>query len=105
MGDASDIEELFPLAMRDVARQKRNKLLWALGTMAFTALSTTVGVSWTLRGYVDDMRHENDKLRGDILVLAKKVEDLEDQQREVSSIRETANKALFLAQLAHTGKQ
>lgn len=100
MGDVSDIGDL----LGKWRKEKRAKLLWALGTMAFTALSTTATVSWTLRGYVDEMKHANAALHGDIVVLAKKVEDLENQQREVSSIRETANKALFLAQLAHTGK-
>jgi len=100
MGEVTDIEGL----LGKHYHEKRIKLAWSICTVLGTVLCTTATVSWTLRGYVDDMQHANKELHGEILVLAKKVEDLEVQQREVTIVRETANKALFLAQLAHAGK-
>lgn len=104
MGDVSDIGDL----LGKWRREKRGKLLWALGTAAFTVLSTTATVSWTLRGYVDELARENEKLRGQILVMDKKIERLEENTAEadkrVTIVKETADRALLFAQLAHKEK-
>lgn len=92
MGDVSDIEDL----LSKWKKEKRGKLLWALATMAFTALSTTWAVSWKMSRFMADMHHASEELHGKILVMDKKVEKAE---MEAAEAKDTAGKALLYAQL------
>jgi hypothetical protein len=95
MGDVSDIGELLGKAMHE----KRMRIVWSLCTIAFSVATTAATVSWQVRGYVSDLERANDRMRGDILVLAKAVESLQGVQREVWEAKELAGKAMLYAQL------
>lgn len=101
MGEASDIEELMPRALREVASVKRMRVLWSIATVVFSVLATTATVSWKVRGYIDDLSRENEKLRESILVMDKKLEALDAIQSTASEAKATADKALLYAQLLH----
>ena len=104
MGDVTDIGDLLGKAMHE----KRMRVVWSIGTALFTVLCTTATVSWQVRGYVDRLEHEGEKLRGDILVLAKNIETLESAQKEdrkeLKEVRQRADSALLYAQLAQQKK-
>lgn len=98
MGLPSDAEELMGKALRDVKAQKLRRLLWALGTAAFTVVSTTATVSWKMSAYITRAEERDDKLRQDILVMDKKIEKLEALEDNVRQAQNTADKALLYAQ-------
>lgn len=106
MGDVSDIEDL----LGKVKKEKLMKILWTVGTIAFTVVSTTGTVSWKMRGYVDELERANDKLRDEIRVIAKAAETSEKEagkavaaaaaaQYDAREARAVADKALIYAQL------
>lgn len=99
MGTITDAEELMDKAVRDVRRQKVGKLLWALGTAGFTIVSTTAAVSWQMGAYIARAEAKDNELRGQILVLDKKIEKLESLEDKVGVAQVTADKALLYAQL------
>jgi len=103
MGDVSDIGDLLAKALRE----KRLRVVWALGTAVATVVCTTATVSWQVRGYVAAIEHKADELRSDLRVYAKDIEQLQEQQREdkkeLAHIRERADSALLIAQLAKSG--
>jgi hypothetical protein len=104
MGELSYMEQLMSKALHE----KRMKVVWALGTAVFTVLSTTATVSWQVRGYIDRLEHEGEKLRGELLVMAKNVESLQDAQKEdrkeLKEVRQRADSALLYAQLTQQKK-
>lgn len=104
MSDVSDIGDL----LAKWRREKLFKLIWALGTAAATVVCTTATVSWQVRGYMSQLEHEADVLRGDLRVMAKSIEELQDAQkedrRELKDVRKRADDALLYAQLAQRGK-
>jgi hypothetical protein len=100
MGEITDIGDLLGKAMRE----KRARLLWAIGTAVFTCFSTTVTVTWKMRGMVDDLERANEKMRGDILVMAKAVESVQGLQKDIQEAQKTADKAMLYAQLAYSNK-
>jgi uncharacterized membrane protein len=99
MGDVSDIGDL----LSKWRHEKTMKLVWSVGTVVFTVLSTTATVSWKMRGYVDELEHENEKLRGEIRVIAKAAEaaekDAEEALKDARDARVQADKAMLYAQL------
>jgi hypothetical protein len=111
MGNVTDIGELLGKALHE----KRARVLWAIGTAAFTVFSTTATVSWKMRGYVDELEHENDKLRGEIRAIAKRAETVEAlaekaskealiAQQDARDARGKADTALLVAQLTQGKK-
>ena len=107
MGLPSDAEELMGKALHDVRRQKASKLLWALGTAAFTVVSTTATVGWKMGTYIARAEAKDEKLRGDLLVMDKKIEELESALKETTAevrvARSVADKALLYAELRKNG--
>lgn len=104
MGDVSDIGDL----LAKVRREKRAKLLWALGTALVTVVSTTATVSWKMGQYVARMEAADEARRQAMLVMDKKIERLEEADVEADRraivVKETADRALLFAQLAHKEK-
>lgn len=98
-------------ALADVRRQKTSKLLWALGTALFTVVSTTATVSWKMGTYIARAEAKDDKLRGDLIVIAKKLEDLDlrevgtekELRAAIYDVKVSADKALLYAELRRNG--
>jgi hypothetical protein len=101
MGEVTDIGELLGRAIHE----KRMRVVWSLCTVVVSVASTAAAVSWQVRGYVSDLERANDKMRGEIRVLALAVEKLEGLQKEVWETKELAGKALLYAQLTKPEKK
>lgn len=103
MGIPTDVDDLLVKA----TKEKRQRWSWAIVTSVGTVIATTGTVSWRVGAFLARMEHENDRLRGTILVLDKKVETLETREaaseRELAAAihdaRTQADKALLYAQL------
>lgn len=100
MGDVTDIGELLGKALHE----KRTRLLWALLTSIGTAIVTTFGVGWAMRGHVDRIESELAQQGRDIGELKEALKAIPAMQREVLEARGQADKALLYAQLTQQKK-
>lgn len=95
MGDVSDIEDLLGKALHE----KRTRLIWALLTSLGTAIVTTFGVGWAMRGHVDRLESELAQQGRDISDLKEALKGIPAMQREIQDARSQADKAMLYAQL------
>jgi hypothetical protein len=101
VGNVSDIDDLL-----FVKREGRKRLVWTLGTIVLSAVITTATVSWKVRGYVAELEESNRKLYDRVVVLDKKVEDLnnaleaklEKVGMDAHEAKSRADSALLVAQ-------
>ena len=102
MGIHTDIDDL---AM--APREKRNKWLWAIVTSAGTVIATTATVSWQMGHYIAKAEAKDNELRGAMLIIDKKLEDLDRREQTtekelragIHDAHAAADKALLYAQL------
>jgi hypothetical protein len=100
MGDVSDIGELLGKALQE----KRTRLLWSLLTAIGTAIVTTFGVGWAMRGHVDRLESELAQQGRDISDLKEALKVVPTMQRELQEARAQADKAMLYAQLTKREK-
>lgn len=112
MGLPSDAEELMGKALRDVAAQKRSKIVWALVASFGSIIGSTATVSWQMGHYIAKAEAKDNELRESLLVLDKKIDDLghaaakakEELQAGIYDARAAADTALLYAQLTGKGR-
>ncbi len=100
MGEVTDIGELLSKALHE----KRTRLLWALLTSLGTALVTTFGVGWAMRGHVDRIESELAQQGRDIVDLKETLKAIPTMQRELQEAKAQADKAMLYAQLMKRDK-
>jgi len=100
MGEVTDIGDLLGKALHE----KRTRLLWALITSIGTAIVTTFGVGWSLRGHVDRIEAALAQQERTISDMKEALRGLPAMQREIIDARTQADKALLYAQLTQQKK-
>lgn len=101
MGDVSDIGDLLGKALHE----KRTRLLWAMLTSLGTAIVTTFGVGWAMRGHVDRIEADLAQQSRDISDMKEALKVIPAIQRELQEAKAQADKALLYAQLTSPKKE
>jgi hypothetical protein len=116
MGSYTDADALMDKALREVRNKKILRVLWFVVTSAGTIVGSTWAVSWKMNNYVHEAERRDEKLRGDMLVIAKAAEKAEKDseealkeaigaEREARDAKAQADKAMLYAQLTKRERQ